>query len=231
MLTIGLIGGMSWQSTAQYYRLANEIVHERLGGFHSAQCLLYSVDFATIEALQVQNRWREAGDVIAAAAKSLEAGGADLILICANTMHKVFDQVCTTVSVPLLHVADEVAAAAKTAGISRIGLLGTRYTMDQMFYRDRLASHGLDVMIPDDEDRAIIHRIIYGELVHGVFTDESRAEFAGIIDRLVDRGAQGVILGCTEIELLISQKDAAVPVFPTTRIHIEAAVDRAVAAS
>jgi len=231
MLTIGLIGGMSWQSTAQYYRLANEIVHDRMGGYHSAQCLIYSVDFATIEALQIEDRWHDAGEVLASAAKRLEAGGADLILICANTMHKAFDQVVAAVSVPLLHVADVTAAVAKNAGITTIGLLGTRYTMDQMFYRDRLAGHGLDVLVPDDEDRALIHRIIYAELVHGVFSDPSRAEFVSMIDRLTGRGAQGVILGCTEIELLISQKDTPVPVFPTTRIHIEAAVDRALAAS
>lgn len=231
MLTIGLIGGMSWQSTAQYYRLANEIVHDRMGGYHSAQCLIYSVDFATIEALQIEDRWHDAGEVLASAAKRLEAGGADLILICANTMHKAFDQVVAAVSVPLLHVADVTAAVAKNAGITTIGLLGTRYTMDQMFYRDRLAGHGLDVLVPDDEDRALIHRIIYAELVHGVFSDPSRAEFVSMIDRLTGRGAQGVILGCTEIELLISQKDTPVPVFPTTRIHIEAAVDRAFAAS
>ncbi|MGH8891011.1 MAG: aspartate/glutamate racemase family protein [Acidothermaceae bacterium] len=231
MLTIGLIGGMSWQSTAQYYRLANEIVHDRLGGYHSAQVLLYSVDFATIEALQIEDRWYDAGEVLVTAAKSLEAGGADLILICANTMHKAFDQVAAAVTVPLLHVADVTATAVQNAGVTTVGLLGTRYTMDQTFYRDRLASHGLDVLVPDDEDRALIHRVIYGELVHGVFNDSSRGEFVGLIDRLADRGAQGVILGCTEIELLISHKDTHLRVFPTTQIHIQAAVDQAIAAS
>lgn len=228
MLTIGLIGGMSWQSTAQYYRLANQLVNDRLGGFHSAQCLLHSVDFATIEALQVEGRWTDAGDVLVTAAKSLEAGGADMILICANTMHKVFDQVAGAVSLPILHVADVTAAVVKGSGISTVGLLATKYTMEQAFYRDRLASHGLDVLVPDDDDRATIHRVIFNELVHGVLNDKSRAEFVAIIDRLAARGAHGVILGCTEVELLISQEDTGVPVFPTTRLHIEAAVEKAI---
>lgn len=228
MLTIGLIGGMSWQSTAQYYRLANQLVNDRLGGFHSAQCLLHSVDFATIEALQVEGRWTDAGDVLVTAAKSLEAGGADMILICANTMHKVFDQVAAAVSLPILHVADVTAAVVKGSGISTVGLLATKYTMEQAFYRDRLASHGLDVLVPDDDDRATIHHVIFNELVHGILNDNSRAEFVAIIDRLTERGAQGVILGCTEVELLISQEDTGVPVFPTTRLHIEAAVEKAV---
>jgi aspartate racemase len=228
MLTIGLIGGMSWQSTAQYYRLANQLVNDRLGGFHSAQCLLHSVDFATIEALQVEGRWTDAGDVLVTAAKSLEAGGADMILICANTMHKVFDQVAAAVSLPILHVADVTAAVVKGSGISTVGLLATKYTMEQAFYRDRLASHGLDVLVPDDDDRATIHRVIFNELVHGVLNDKSRAEFVAIIDRLAARGAHGVILGCTEVELLISQEDTGVPVFPTTRLHIEAAVEKAI---
>lgn len=230
MLTIGLIGGMSWQSTTQYYRLANQLVNQRLGGFHSAQCLLYSVDFATIEALQIEGRWSDAGDVLVTAAKNLEAGGADMILICANTMHKVFDQVAAAVSLPILHVADVTAAAVKRNGISTIGLMATKYTMEQTFYRDRLASHGLDVLIPDDDDRAVIHRVIYNELVHGVLNEDSRAEFVAIIDRLTERGAQGVILGCTEIELLIGQEDTAVLVFPTTRLHMEAAVEKAITA-
>lgn len=227
MLTIGLIGGMSWQSTSEYYRLANELVRDRLGGQHSARCLVYSVDFADIEILQQQVRWDDAGAVLASAAKSLESAGADLVLICANTMHKVFDMVADAVSVPLLHVAEVAAGAAKAAGFTTVGLLGTAYTMDQAFYRDRLAGHGLTVLVPDDDDRALVHRIIYSELTLGVINDLSRATFVEIVDRLVARGAEGVILGCTEIELLLRPSDTAVTLFPTTRLHIEAAVDLA----
>ena len=227
MLTIGLIGGMSWQSTSEYYRFANEMVRERLGGHHSARCLLYSVDFADIELLQQEGRWDDAGAMLASAAKSLETAGADLLLICANTMHKVFDVVADAVSVPVLHVADVAAGAAKAAGFATIGLLGTAYTMDQAFYRDRLAGHGLTVLVPDDDDRALVHRIIYSELTLGVISEVSRAAFVEIIGRLVARGAEGVILGCTEIELLLRPSDTAVTLLPTTRLHIGAAVDLA----
>ena len=229
MLTIGLLGGMSWQSTAEYYRLLNEIVAERLGGLHSARCVLYSVDFAPIEAMQAQQRWDEAAGVLAAAARCLQDAGAGLMLLCTNTMHKVADQVQAAISVPLLHIADVSAAAVKRAGLDRVALLATAYTMEQQFYRDRLAGHGLQVLIPGPGDRQIVHRIIYDELCHGVIREQSRQQYRGVMRRLFQRGAQGILLGCTEIELLISQADADVPVFPTTRPHVEAAVAHALA--
>ncbi|MFD6436119.1 aspartate/glutamate racemase family protein [Streptomyces venezuelae] len=229
MKTIGLIGGMSWESSAEYYRLLNELVRERLGGLHSARCVLYSVDFAEIERLQVRGEWERAGDVLAGAAKGVEAAGADLVLICTNTMHKVADQVQDAVSVPLLHLGDATAEAVRRAGITRVGLLGTAFTMEQEFYRDRLAAHGLDVLVPDEAGRGLVHRVIYQELCLGVVREESRAAYQEVIRSLIDRGAQGVILGCTEIELLIGQEHSPVPVFPTTRLHAEAAVDVALA--
>ncbi|WP_329121771.1 aspartate/glutamate racemase family protein [Streptomyces sp. NBC_01465] len=224
MKTIGLIGGMSWESSAEYYRLLNELVRERLGGLHSTRCVLHSVDFAEIEQLQVAGEWEQAGEVLAGAARGLEAAGADLLLICTNTMHKVADQVQQAVSVPLLHLADATADAVRAQGLTRIGLLGTAFTMEQAFYKDRLAAHGLDVLTPDPEGRALVHRVIYEELCLGVVRDESRAAYQDVIRGLVDAGAQGVVLGCTEIELLIGEKDSPVPVFPTTRLHAEAAV-------
>jgi amino-acid racemase len=229
MKTIGLLGGMSWQSTTQYYRLANELVAARLGGLHSAQCVLYSVDFAAIERMQKEDRWDDAAALLASAAKSLEAAGADTMLICTNTMHKVYDEIASAVSIPVLHVADVTVAAVQQAGISRVGLLGTAFTMEQSFYRDRLASSGLDVLTPDDGERALVHRVIFDELCVGVIRDESRAALVSVINHLVERGAQGVILGCTELELLLSADDADVPLFPTTRLHIEAAVNQALA--
>ena len=231
MRTIGLLGGMSWQSTTQYYRLANELVAARLGGLHSAQCLLYSVDFAPIERMQKEDRWDDAAAALASAAKSLEAGGADLLLICTNTMHKLYDQIAGAISIPVLHVVDVTASAIHDAGLSTVGLLGTAFTMEQSFYRDRLSSSGLNVVIPDDEERALVHRVIFDELCLGVIRDESRAAFVDIINHLIERGAQGVILGCTELELLLSADDADVPLFPTTRLHIEAAVNQALTAA
>jgi len=227
MLTIGLLGGMSWESSALYYRLANELVRERLGGLHSARCVLHSVDFAEIERLQVEGRWDEAGTVLAAAARSLQAGGADLLLLCTNTMHKVADQVQAAVDIPLLHLADATAAAVLRAGHTTVGLLGTAFTMEQAFYRDRLAGHGLRVLVPDEQDRAFVHTVIYDELCLGVVRDSSREGYQKVIGRLVEAGAQGIVLGCTEIELLIGADDSPVPVFPTTRLHVEAAVDHA----
>ncbi|MFI8823535.1 aspartate/glutamate racemase family protein [Streptomyces sp. NPDC053431] len=224
MKIIGLIGGMSWESTAQYYRLLNEGVRDRLGGLHSARCVVYSVDFAEIERLQVAGRWDEAGAVLAEAARSLAAAGAEILLICTNTMHKVADQVAAAVDVPLLHLADATASAVREAGPRRVGLLGTAFTMEQDFYRDRLAAHGLDVLVPDEDDRALVHRVIYDELCLGVIREESRAAYREVIGRLVASGAQGVILGCTEIELLIGPEHSPVPVFATTRLHAEAAV-------
>ncbi|GAA2987540.1 aspartate/glutamate racemase family protein [Streptomyces drozdowiczii] len=229
MKTIGLIGGMSWESTAEYYRLLNEGVRERLGGLHSAKCVLYSVDFAEIERLQVAGRWTEAGDVLADAARSLRAAGADLLLICTNTMHKVAGQVAAAVDVPLLHLADATAAAVNTAGLTRVGLLGTAFTMEQDFYRDRVAGHGLEVLVPDADDRALVHRVIYDELCLGVIREESRAAYGEVIGRLVAAGAEGIILGCTEIELLVGPEHSPVPVFATARLHAEAAVAAALA--
>ncbi|MFE0103205.1 aspartate/glutamate racemase family protein [Streptomyces sp. NPDC059009] len=228
MKTIGLIGGMSWESSAEYYRLLNELVRERLGGLHSARIVLHSVDFAEIERLQVAGEWDEAGRVLAVAAKGLEAAGADFLLICTNTMHKVADQVSAAVSVPLLHLGDATAEAVRAAGLQTVGLLGTAFTMEQDFYRDRLAAHGLEVLVPDEAGRAVVHRVIYEELCLGVVREESRAAYQEVIDGLVRRGAQGVILGCTEIELLIQAEHSPVPVFPTTRLHAEAAVEAAV---
>ena len=226
---IGMLGGMSWESSAQYYRLANELVRERLGGLHSARIVLASVDFADVEALQVAGRWDEAGQLLAEVAKGLEAAGADLLLICTNTMHKVADQVQAAVEIPLLHLGDATAQAVTRAGLATVGLLGTAFTMEQDFYRDRLTSHGLQVLIPPPDDRAEVHRVIYDELCLGVVREESRQAYSDAIVRLVQAGAEGVILGCTEIELLISATDSPVPVFPTTRLHVEAAVDASLA--
>jgi aspartate racemase len=227
--TIGLIGGMSWESSLEYYRLLNELVRERLGGLHSAECVMHSVDFAAIEAMQSEGRWDDAGRRLAEVAQRLEAGGADFLLLCTNTMHKVADAVEKAAAVPLLHLGDTTAAAVLAAAVRRVGLLGTRFTMEQEFYRDRLASHGLEVIVPDAGDRDTVHRVIYDELCLGVVRDESRSAYQEVIGRLVDRGAEGVILGCTEIELLIGQEHVAVPVFPTTRLHVEAAVAAALA--
>ncbi|MFE7778053.1 aspartate/glutamate racemase family protein [Streptomyces sp. NPDC057445] len=230
MKTIGLIGGMSWESSAEYYRLLNELVRERAGGLHSARCILHSVDFAEIEQLQVAGEWEAAGEILAEAARGLAAAGADFLLICTNTMPKVADQVSAAVDVPLLHLGDATAEAVKSAGVMRAGLLGTAFTMEQDFYRDRLAGHGLDVLTPDAGGRTEVHRVIYEELCLGVVREESRRAYQRVIGELVDRGAQGIILGCTEIELLIGPGDSPVPVFPTTRLHAEAAVRAALGA-
>lgn len=227
MKTIGLLGGMSWESTAEYYRLLNEFTRDRLGGLHSARCVLYSVDFAEIERLQAQGRWEEAGELLAAAARSLERAGADMVLICTNTMHKVAGQVRAAVSVPLLHLADATADAVRAAGLRRVGLLGTAFTMEQDFYRGRLAEGGLEVRVPDAAGRALVHRVIYEELCRGEVREESRAAYRRVIGDLVAAGAEGVILGCTEIELLIGAEDSPVPVFPAARLHARAAVDAA----
>ena len=225
MKTIGLIGGMSWESSLEYYRILNETVKERLGGLHSAQCILYSVEFAEIEVLQHAGRWDEAAQVMVEAGQSLERAGADLLVLCTNTMHKLAPELEAGVSIPLLHIADAAADAVRAKGIQRVGLLGTRFTMEQDFYRERLEKHGLEVLVPEEADREIVHRVIYGELCLGVIKPESRQAFTGIIEKLVTDGAEGVILGCTEIENLVRQEDSPVPVFPTTRIHAEAAVE------
>jgi len=225
MRTMGLLGGMSWESSALYYQLANELVRDRLGGLHSAQCVLYSVDFADIAAMQSAGRWDDAAVELVAAAKALEAAGADFVLLCTNTMHKVADQVQAAISIPLLHLADTTADAVLAADMTRVGLLATAFTMEQDFYRDRLTSRGLDIVVPDSADRELVHRVIYDELCQGVIREESRAAYQAVIGRLVDRGCDGILLACTEIELLISADDAPVPVFPTTRLHVMAAVD------
>ena len=227
MKTIGLLGGMSWESTAEYYRLANQTVAARLGGLHSARCLMLSVDFADIEAMQAAGRWDEAADVLAAEATRLQAGGADFLVLCTNTMHKVAAQIEAAIDIPMLNLADTTARAVLAAGLTRVGLLGTRFTMEQSFYRDRLAGHGLDVVVPDIGDIAVVNRVIYDELCLGIVRDDSRAEYLEVIDRLIGAGVEGVVLGCTEIELLVGPDDIAVPAFPTTHIHVEAAVDLA----
>jgi len=229
MLTIGMVGGMSWESTAEYYRLLNQLIRQRLGGLHSAPCVLVSVDFAEIEQLQATGAWDQAAAVLAKAARQVQAGGADLLLLCTNTMHKVADQVQAAVDIPLLHLADTTADAVLAAGLETVGLLGTAFTMEQAFYRDRLAAHGLSVLVPDRQDRVAVHAIIYDELCQGIVLDSSRDRYREVIARLTAAGAQGVILGCTEIELLVTQADSSVPVFPTTRLHAEAAVERALA--
>lgn len=227
MHRIGLIGGMSWESSALYYQLLNRRIADLLGGLHSAECLLYSVDFAEIEAMQTSGRWDDAADRLASAARSLEAAGADFALLCTNTMHKVYDEVQAAVSIPLLHLGDATGAAVRAAGVSTVGLLGTGFTMSQRFYRDRLEEHGLIVLVPGEHDRRLVHDVIYDELCQGIVRPESRAAYRDVIGRLVDRGAEGVILGCTEIELLVGPADSPVPVFPTTQIHVDAAVEQA----
>jgi aspartate racemase len=225
--TIGMIGGMSWESTAEYYRLANVLTRERLGGLHSARIVLDSVDFADIEQLQASGRWVEAGQLLVEAAQRLEAAGADLLLICTNTMHVAAEQVQAAVGIPLLHIADVAASAVTSAGLRTVGLLGTAFTMEQTSYRDRIESHGLTLLIPSADDRAAVHRIIYDELCLGVLSEESRQLYRDIIGRLIAAGAQGIILGCTEIELLVSDADSAVTIFPTTRLHVMAALEAA----
>jgi aspartate racemase len=225
MKTIGLIGGMSWESSALYYQIINQEVRARLGGFHSADSLMYSFDFDEIEALQHAGNWDEATQRMIGAAQRLERGGAEVGVICTNTMHKMFDAAQASVNIPLLHIADATAERIKAAGRHRVALLGTRYTMEQDFYKGRLTErYGLDVLIPDDAGRDIVHRIIYEELVLGIVEPESKAAYVGVVNDLIARGADSLILGCTEITMLIGQADSAVPVFDTTRIHAEAAV-------
>ncbi len=228
MKVIGLIGGMSWESSAEYYRIINETVRARLGGVHSAKSLMWSMDFGEIERLQHRGDWPALTGEMIAAARRLEAGGADFLMICTNTMHKMAADVSAAVSIPLLHIADPTAEKIKAAGLRKVGLLGTAFTMEQDFYKGRLAEKfGLDVLVPEAEDRAKVHEIIYRELVAGIVKDSSRDAYRAIIARLVDAGAEAIIMGCTEIMLLISQADSPVPVFDTTEIHALAAVDLA----
>ena len=225
MRTIGLLGGMSWESSLEYYRIINEEVRTRLGGFHSARIVMASVDFADVEAMQAAGDWGAAGELLADEARGLEAAGAECLVLCTNTMHKVADAIEGAVDIPLLHLADVTAAAVRGAGLDRVALLGTRFTMEQPFYADRLRSHGIDVLVPEGDDRTLVHDVIYDELVLGVVRDESRAAYVDVVERLVADGAEGVVLGCTEIELLLGPDDVDVPVFATTRLHALAAVD------
>ena len=226
MRTLGLIGGMTWHSTVDYYRLINQGVQERLGGTHSSQMLLLSIDFEPVEELQARGDWACLGRRMGEWAQRLEAAGAEGLVICANTMHRLTDDVARAVRIPLIHIADATAAAIKAAGLSTVGLLGTRYTMELDFYRGRLEKeHGLKVIIPEEPGRTTVHDVIYKELTYGTIRDESRAAYVKIIGDLVRRGAQGVILGCTEIPLLVKEKDSPVPVFDTTALHAAAAVD------
>lgn len=228
MKTIGLIGGMSWESSIEYYRIINETAKEKLGGLHSAKSLMVTVDFAEIEKLQHEDRWDEAGQILAKCAQDLERGGADFIVLCTNTMHKLADQITTGVNIPFLHIADATAEKIVAAGMKKIGLLGTRFTMEHDFYKGRLIhDFGLEVVTPNESDREIVHHVIYNELVQGKILDASREEYRRIMESLIAQGAEGIILGCTEIELLVKQEDSDVPLFPTTNIHAIAAVEYA----
>jgi aspartate racemase len=228
--TIGLIGGMSWESSIEYYRIINETAKARLGGLHSAKSIMYSVDFAEIEVLQHQGRWQEAAQVLIGAAKSVENGGADFIVLCTNTMHKVAGEIQAHINIPILHIADATAQKIKAVGLKRIGLLGTRFTMEHDFYKGRLIDqHGLDVIIPDLEECEAVHRVIYDELCLGIARPQSRENYIRIMGELVQAGAEGIILGCTEIELLVHEGDSPVPLFPTAKIHAIAAVEYALA--
>ncbi len=226
MKVIGLIGGMSWESSAEYYRIINETVRDRLGPLYSAKSLMYTVNFHEIERLQYKGRWDDAADVLVDAARRLERGGADCILICTNTMHKLAEQVAAAVSVPLIHIADATAQKVQAEKLKKVGLLGTAFTMEQPFYKGRLTEKfGLEVIVPDASDRQTVHRIIYDELCQGKVLPASKAQYVRIIDELAQRGAEGIILGCTEITLLVGQPDSPVPVFDTTTLHARAAVD------
>ena len=230
MKTIGVIGGMSWESSAEYYRLLNQHAKARLGGHHNALSLMATVDFAEVEAMQRAGDWATLGTLMANAAIQLERGGADIVLLATNTMHRVCGSIEAAISIPFLHIADPTGSALRAAGIERAGLLGTRYTMEQDFYAGRLREkHAIDAIVPDEHDRADVHRIIYDELCHGVVDDSSREVYRRVIDRLAARGAQAVILGCTEITLLIGPDDSSLPVFDTTALHVHAAVEWAIA--
>jgi aspartate racemase len=230
VLTIGLLGGMSWESSVVYYKLLNTGVESRLGGLHSAKTVMASVEFAELTELQKAERWDDVAALLAGAARGVEAAGADVLLMCTTSFHMVADQVEAAVDIPLLHLGDVVAGAAKEAGLKKIGLIGTAFTMSRDFFTDRIASHGLEVVVPDARHHETVNRIVYDELVHGKVVDASRSTVVGLIDELWDAGAQGVILGCTELELLVKQADSELPVFPCTTLHVEAALDRALSA-
>jgi aspartate racemase len=228
MKTIGLIGGMSWESSIEYYKIMNETVRAKLGGLHSAKCIMVSVDFAEIEPLQHQGKWNEATQMLIAAARSVEAGGADFVILCTNTMHKVADEVQKHIRIPILHIADATAQTIKATGLKKVGLLGTKFTMEEDFYKGRLVQkHNLEILIPNEEEREIVHTVIYDELCMGEIKKSSKTRYMGIINRLAKKGAEGIILGCTEIGLLVKKEDTRVPLFDTTRIHAVAAVEYA----
>lgn len=223
MKTIGLIGGMSWESTVTYYQILNRVVKDKLGGLHSAKCLLYSVDFQEIEECQANGEWEKSGNILAEAAKNLEKAGADFIIICTNTMHKVVPQIEKEIEIPILHIAKAAGVELRRQGIDKVGLLGTKYTMQQDFYKENLKSKQVDVIIPDKQDMEIVNSVIYQELCQGIISEKSKNEFLRIIDGLMKKGAQGIILGCTEIGLLVNQEDTEIPVFDTTYIHAKQA--------
>ena len=230
MKCIGLLGGMSWESSIEYERIINEEVRARLGGVHSADLVIRSFDFAEVEALQQRNDWDAAGRLLADAARALAGAGAELLVLCTNTMHQVFEAIESATDVPVLHIVDATAAAISRDGVRTVGLLGTRYTMERPFYRERMEQlHGIHVEVPDDDERTVIHDVIYDELVRGVVRDESRERYLTAIDHLVERGCEGIIAGCTEIELLVRPEHVSVPYYATTRLHALAAVDTALA--
>ena len=228
MKTIGLIGGMSWESTVEYYRLINAEISARLGGLHSAKCLLYSVDFGEIEPLMRSNEWDKIAQVLISAAKNLEKGGADFILLCTNTMHKLYEQIRNGINLELIHIADATAEEILREKMKKVGLLGTRQTMEEDFYKSRLEKNGIQVLIPNQKDRGLVHQVIFDELCLGIIKEASKEEFKRIIEELITMGAEGIILGCTEIPLLIKKEDSKVPIFDTTYIHAMKAVEKAV---
>ncbi len=227
MQTIGLVGGMSWESSIEYYRMLNTGVEERLGGLHSAKCVMSSVEFAELTELQQAERWDDVATLLAEVAKGVERAGADLLLMCTTAFHKVADAVEAAVDIPFVHLADVVAEAAKEKGLTKLGLIGTKFTMERDFFTDRIASRGIEVVVPDAQHHDTVDRIVYDELVHGKVLDSSRRAVVSIVDELWDAGAQGVVLGCTELELLVKQADCELPVFPCTTLHVAAALDRA----
>ncbi len=227
MQTIGLVGGMSWESSAEYYKLLNLGVEERLGGLHSSKTVMTSVEFAEVTALQEEERWDEVAEILSRAARGVEAAGADFLLLCTTTFHRVAEQVEASVGIPLLHLADVVAESIKAQGLDAVALIGTSFAMERVFFTDRIASHGISVIVPEEKHHPEINRVIYEELVHGKVLDTSRRTIVNLIDDLWDAGAKGVILGCTELELLVKQADSDLPLFPCTTLHVQAALDRA----
>ncbi|QJD58016.1 aspartate/glutamate racemase family protein [Pseudomonas sp. gcc21] len=228
MKTIGMLGGMSWESTQSYYTALNRGINQQLGGLHSAKIILHSIDFAELAEMQAQDNWDQAAALLGDAAVAVQSAGADFLLICANTMHKVAPAIQQRIGIPILHLADATAGVLKADGITRAGLLGTRYTMEQAFYRERLEAQGIDVLVPEAQDRALVHDIIYSELCQGIVTEQSRTRYLAVIDELAANGAQAVILGCTEIALLVQQQHSTVPLYDTTQIHVNEAIAYAI---